>query len=162
MAAFLPSVELSTSGDGKTITVTDTSPYAGNDSGVTAGNVLSRTAVITDGKGHALATLNLDSDEDSMSFTVIKDYMFLVALTWVGADNTQYKSNMTFLSTRIFDNRLLSTVAQKGCGCDCCGNEKLVDASFVRDRAVDGSAFLNMGPVVQGLIDDANTLLKAA
>lgn len=160
MANFQPAAQFSFSADGLTGTLTDISNYSTNTSGVTPQNIGQRQATISDGNGNQLFILTFPANSSTVNFEVSKDYYLSAALAFTLANSAIIFAIVNYLSTRIYDSRLLALVAKFACQCDEQLTRNMVKSDLCKSSAEMAFLF-NKPSVAQKLIDIANVLINA-
>lgn len=157
---FIPSVSLSQSADGSTVTITDTSPYSTNTEGVTLQNILSRQDTIVDGNNNPIQVVVFNGGSLTATITITKDYYLNNSLLFTLADS----STRTGVDNALMANFYLNAAREVSRTLrTCSGNNKLcntaVKANLSYNEAVTATAF-NVPSEAQNAIDDANTLIN--
>jgi len=160
MPAFAPSVELSQSASGETVTITDTSNYSDNTDSVTLGNIISRVDTITDGLGNAIQVVTFGAGLLTASITVTKDYYLHNALAFTIPGPTVKTGTDNFLAANFYNN----TAREVSRKLRCCNCKNLCNAAVKADlcynEAVTATLF-GVPSEAQNAIDDANSLINS-
>jgi hypothetical protein len=160
MAAFQPSVSLSQSADGGTITITDTSNYASNTDGVTINNIVSRTDVITDGNGDAVATVTFTPGQLTATTTITQDYYLSNALSFVIPGPSTRTGTDNYLAANFYLNAARE-VSRK---LRCCSCNNLCTASVKADLCYNEALTATLFGVpseAEDAIEAANALIAS-
>lgn len=159
MPVFQPSVSLSQSADGATITVTDTSNYSNNSDNVSLGNILSRVDAIVDGLNNPVQTITFGVGALTATFPITKDYYLANSLVFTLADSSTRTGTENFLAANFY----LNAAREVSRALRCCPNDKLcnnaVKADLAYNEAVTATLFL-VPSEAQDAIDDANALIS--
>lgn len=158
MPVFQPSVSLSQSADGGTITVTDTSNYSNNSDGVTLANILNRIDTIQDGLGNAVQVVVFGTGLLTASFTITKDYYLNSSLLFTLANSTTKTGIDNFLASNFYSNKAREVSRSLKC---CSGNSlcnSAVKADLCYSEAITATLF-NVASEAQNAIDNANSLI---
>lgn len=161
MAAFQPSVSLSQSPDGATITVTDTSNYDSNTDGVTLGNIISRTDTLYDGLNSTITSVVFTPGQLTATVTITKDYYINNALSFIIPGPITRTGVDNFLADNFYNNKAREVSRALRC-CDC-GCDKLCTTATKANLAHKEAqtAFLfGVASESQNAIDDANSLIN--
>lgn len=128
MATLLPDFTITSSADGKTLTVTDTSNYTTNDEGLVIADFASRVVTIVDSAGTAVTTIDLASSLTATYATEV-DLWANATLTLTGSGEVAtYTKNLIFPMSRITKNKYREVLAENGCGC----HNKNVDYALMK------------------------------
>lgn len=157
---FVPSVTLSQSASGDTVTVTDTSPYSTNTDGVTLGNIILRQDVVTDGLGNLINTVTFPAGELTTTFTITKDYYLNNALSFTIVGPTIKTGTDNYLAANFYNNATREVSRKLRC-CNCshlCNSAVKADLAY--NEALTATMF-NVPSEAQNAIDDANSLITS-
>lgn len=134
MAIFSASFTVAQSPDCKTITLTDTSNYADNESGITISSFSTGTRqfIVKDSNGLTVETIDLAIDEFSGTYTITQDAWLSVELKLITNASVTYSETHSVLSTCFLEICYSELVAKTDCDCSCSsscnncgGNDKL-------------------------------------
>lgn len=161
MANFEASFSITSSADGKLLTVSDTSAYIVNDQGLTIADFLSRIVTILDSAGTLVATIDLGT-ELTVTYVIEADIWANATLTLTGLDLVAtYTKNLIFPFDRITKNLYREVLAENGCGC----TNKQADYALMKGdiffRGVEIAAPAGEGIEWQSNLDSAYKFLDA-
>lgn len=160
MAVFQPSVSLSQSADGSTVTISDISNYSSNSDSVTINNIGTRQDIITDGLGNLIATVIFTPLSLTASLSVTKDYYLSNALDFT-LGSGEHRTGIENALMNNFYNNAAREVSRK---LRCCTCNKLCNAAVKADltnsEAITATLF-DVPSEAQNAIDDANALINS-
>lgn len=162
MAAFLPHEDINQTIDGATLTLTDDSNYADNDSGISDADIVTRNITIYDENDSLLDQL-AQSLDTPINWTISADGFYRFHLAFSKSDATLFEADVKFLSTRYYNNVQKNIAASLACG--CAPNAKKMDlmnsALQLYNAAIDSFMTGDDVNAAQN-IRDANTLINKA
>lgn len=115
MATFTPNASWTQSTDGKTLTLTDTSNWVGNDQGYLITD-FTRKFILKNSIGTVLAELPLTGSNLSVTYSVTKDEYYSAELVITG---TPSFSKVINFGTTMFEYNLLDSLLAIACDCGC-------------------------------------------
>jgi hypothetical protein len=160
MAAFLPSVSLEQSADGSTVIITDVSNYSTNSDGVLLANIISRTDVIQDGLGNAIATVVFVPGSLTATVTITKDYYMNNTLSFVIPGPVTKIAIENFDAFNFYRNAAREVSRKLRC-CNCnnlCNSAVKADLAFTE---AETAYQFGVPSESQNAIDDANALINS-
>lgn len=158
MPVFQPSVSLSQSAAGDTVTVTDDSNYSNNSDGVTLNNILSRVDTIVDGLNNPISVVVFEAGSLTATVTLTADAYMANSLLFTLADSSTRTGTENFLAANFY----LNAAREVSRALRCCPNDKLcnnaVKADLAYNEAVTATLF-GVPSEAQDAINDANSLI---
>lgn len=146
------SATVSQSGDGKTLTFTDTSTISGS--------LVSKVLVITDANGATLDTVSMGA-LTTATYAITADAYFTFTMTLIDGAGTHVVVE-NWLSVRFYINMYLKTLKGLGCGCGTTAlRTKLQCAGQYYDAANDYAIFQGYGILSDTNIKRANAILNS-
>ena len=127
---FVQSFTATESGDGKTITITDTSNWIGNDQSYAKANFV-RTFILRDAYGEVLDTIVLGITEDTATYAITVPQWIAIQFTIDGV--VDFSKIQEYPFQRIFDLDYIAIKVKS-----CCGSSgvDLCQINFFRNRFV--------------------------
>lgn len=139
MAVFAASFTVNQSADCTMLTLTDTSNYTSNDSGVTLASFESRQFIISNSDGAVISTIPLATGILVATYAITKDAWLSVELRLTDDTGPDFTKTNSVLSTCFLEVCYSELVAKtdcdcqsSGCGCGSVENDKVKLLEYIK------------------------------